>query len=187
MGKLVLVLGGIRSGKSKFAEQELLAQSVPVCYLATGLLLSPDEEWNQRVEAHRNRRPAHWGTHEGYQNLAEVIYQRSEQLFLLDSATMLTSNLLFDFLQEKEVEQLSPSTKEELELRLEREWSTILKASSTASQELWIVSDEVGLGLQASTYLGRLFQDIQGKRNQQLAREADEVYWVVSGLVQRLK
>ena len=89
MGKIVLVTGGARSGKSSFAESKLL-QKDGVCYIATGLMMKEDPEWQERVKLHQERRPQSWDTLEQYWDLATWIEQDHHGDYLLDCATMLT-------------------------------------------------------------------------------------------------
>lgn len=188
MGKLVLVTGGARSGKSAFAEAQLQDQP-DVCYLATGIQPKGDVEWQERVEKHRQRRPQNWQTHEGYQDLAMWLSQQSYSAYLLDCATMLTTNQLFDYLAQQglEIEQLDASSKRQLTQHLEAEWLAIVRAAKEQAGEVWIVTNEVGLGLVPETPLGRFFRDVQGRINQLLAKEASQVYLVICGLAQQLK
>ena len=99
MGKIVLVTGGARSGKSSFAESTLL-QKEGVCYIATGLVMKEDPEWQERVKLHQQRRPKSWDTLEQYRDLASWIDQDNHSDYLLDCATMLTTNRLFDLVNE---------------------------------------------------------------------------------------
>lgn len=194
MGKIVLVTGGARSGKSSFAESTLL-QKEGVCYIATGLVMKEDPEWQERVKLHQERRPQSWDTLEQYRDLASWIDQDNHSDYLLDCATMLTTNRLFDLVNEWYPEKgylsdeqfLSKAEQARILEAMEAEWSQILSAMKKREATFWIVTNEVGLGIVPDTRLGRYFRDLQGRVNQLIAKEASEVYLVICGLAQQLK
>ena len=194
MGKIVLVTGGARSGKSSFAESKLL-QKEGVCYIATGLVMKEDPEWQERVKLHQERRPQSWDTLEQYRDLTTWIEQDDHGDYLLDCATMLTTNRLFDLVNEWYPEKgylldeqfLSKAEQVRILAAMEAEWSQILSAMKERQATFWIVTNEVGLGIVPDTRLGRYFRDLQGRVNQLIAKEASEVYLVICGLAQQLK
>ena len=194
MGKIVLVTGGARSGKSSFAESKLLKKE-RVCYIATGLVMKEDPEWQERVKLHQKRRPQSWDTLEQYQDLATWIEQDHHGHYLLDCATMLTTNRLFDLVNEwypdkgslSDEQFLSKAEQARILEAMEAEWSQILSAMKKRQATFWIVTNEVGLGIVPDTRLGRYFRDLQGRVNQLIAKEASEVYLVICGLAQQLK
>ena len=194
MGKIVLVTGGARSGKSSFAESKLL-QKEGVCYIATGLVMKEDPEWQERVKLHQARRPQSWDTLEQYRDLATWIEQDDHGDYLVDCATMLTTNRLFDLVNECYPEKgylsdeqfLSKAEQARILEAMEAEWSQILSAMKERQATFWIVTNEVGLGIVPDTRLGRYFRDLQGRVNQLIAKEASEVYLVICGLAQQLK
>jgi len=194
MGKIVLVTGGARSGKSSFAESKLL-QKEGVCYIATGLVMKEDPEWQERVKLHQERRPQSWDTLEQYRDLTTWIEQDDHGDYLLDCATMLTTNRLFDLVNEWYPEKgylsdeqfLSKAEQARILEAMEAEWSQILSAMKERQATFWIVTNEVGLGIVPDTRLGRYFRDLQGRVNQLIAKEASEVYLVICGLAQQLK
>ena len=194
MGKIVLVTGGARSGKSSFAESKLF-QKEGVCYIATGLVMKEDPEWQERVKLHQERRPQSWDTLEQYQDLATWIEQDHHGYYLLDCATMLTTNRLFDLVNEwypdkgslSDEQFLSKAEQARILEAMEAEWSQILSAMKKRQATFWIVTNEVGLGIVPDTRLGRYFRDLQGRVNQLIAKEASEVYLVICGLAQQLK
>ena len=194
MGKIVLVTGDARSGKSSFAESKLL-QKEGVCYIATGLVMKEDPEWQERVKLHQERRPQSWDTLEQYRDLASWIDQDNHSDYLLDCATMLTTNRLFDLVNEWYPEKgflsdeqfLSKAEQARILEAIEAEWSQILSAMKERQATFWIVTNEVGLGIVPDTRLGRYFRDLQGRVNQLIAKEASEVYLVICGLAQQLK
>lgn len=194
MGKIVLVTGGARSGKSSFAESKLI-QKEGVCYIATGLIMKEDPEWQERVKLHQQRRPQSWDTLEQYRDLPRWIEQDHHSDYLLDCATMLTTNRLFDLVNEWYPEKgfladeqfLSKTEQARILEAIEAEWSQILSAMKGREATFWIVTNEVGLGIVPDTRLGRYFRDLQGRINQLIAKEASEVYLVICGLAQQLK
>lgn len=194
MAKIVLVTGGARSGKSAFAEEQL-ADRERVCYIATGLHRGEDPEWQERIRLHQERRPASWTTQEQYAGLADWLQEQSHPVYLLDCATLLTSNRLFDLIAQHFPDKLELTEEHFLSRQeqsfllqlLEEEWQELLSTIRQTNAECWIVTDEVGLGIVPETRLGRFFRDVQGKINQLIAKEASEAYLVICGLAQQLK
>lgn len=194
MAKIVLVTGGARSGKSAFAEEQL-ADRDSVCYIATGLPRGEDPEWQERIRLHQERRPASWTTQEQYAGLADWLREQSHPVYLLDCATLLTSNRLFDLIAQHFPDKLELTEEHFLSRQeqsfllqlLEEEWKEVLSTIRQTDAECWIVTDEVGLGIVPETRLGRFFRDVQGKINQLIAKEASEAYLVICGLAQQLK
>ena len=194
MAKIVLVTGGARSGKSAFAEDQL-ADREEVCYIATGLPRGEDPEWQERIRLHQERRPASWTTQEQYAGLADWLQEQSHPVYLLDCATLLTSNRLFDLIAQHFPDKLELTEEHFLSRQeqsfllqlLEEEWKEVLSTIRQTDAECWIVTDEVGLGIVPETRLGRFFRDVQGKINQLIAKEASEAYLVICGLAQQLK
>ena len=194
MAKIVLVTGGARSGKSAFAE-ERLADRERVCYIATGLPRGEDPEWQERIRLHQERRPASWTTQEQYAGLADWLREQSHPVYLLDCATLLTSNRLFDLIAQHFPDKLELTEEHFLSRQeqsfllqlLKEEWQELLSIIRQTDAECWIVTDEVGLGIVPETRLGRFFRDVQGKINQLIAKEASEAYLVICGLAQQLK
>lgn len=170
----VLVLGGSRSGKSAHAES-LLADRPDVTYLATSRPPGDDAEWAARVAAHRARRPASWTTLE---TTAPAELVRSGAV-LVDSVTTWVAALM----DETGVWADGPGAAGRLASRCD----ALLDAWTATPAHVVAVSDEVGLGVVPETRAGRLFRDVLGSVNQRLAGSADEVWFVVAGLPQRLR
>jgi adenosylcobinamide kinase/adenosylcobinamide-phosphate guanylyltransferase len=170
----VLVLGGSRSGKSAHAES-LVAGRTDVTYLATSPPSEDDAEWAARVEAHRARRPASWTTVE---TTAPSELLRGGTV-LVDSVTTWVAALM----DETGVWAEEPGAEERLAARCD----ALVNAWTTTPADVVAVSDEVGLGVVPETRSGRLFRDTLGAVNQRLAGTADEVWFVVAGLPQRLR
>jgi len=183
VGKLIFILGGARSGKSAYAQQ--LAKKVEkergggVVYIATAE--AGDEEMRERIERHRRARPPGWETVEAPRGVAAVVARVGEgrAAVILDCLTLLMSNLLLAEGEE--------ANREETTRRVLREVEELIEAARAVEADVIVVSNEVGMGVVPPTPLGRLFQDIAGQANQLLAQAADEVYFLLAGLPQRLK
>ena len=172
----ILILGGARSGKSRFAQVMAETLGKKVLFVATGEPL--DEEMKARIAEHKKNRPSTWKTIEAPYDAMEQIRQHScgTDVVLLDCMTLLVSNLLGDKSSRKNAEATVLSYIEKLAIFLSQ-----MEAS-------WIiVSNEVGMGLVPETKLGRAYRDILGKTNQLLAWQATEVYLMVSGIPVKIK
>ena len=180
-GKVTLVLGGIRSGKSAFAEELADRSGELVLYVATGKAL--DEEMADRIRRHRERRPAHWQTLEEQLYLPDALrcsnlHDVEVGVILLDSVDVWVSNLLLA----EEDEELDATER----FALESLESTLNLCREKVTQ-LVLVSSEVGLSPVSPNRLGRRFQDLLGTVNQRTAALADEVYLVVAGIPVKVK
>lgn len=175
---LSFITGGVRSGKSAFAEQ-LVAASQSVLYVAFGVVT--DEEMQQRIDAHRRRRPVTWGVWEGTTQFMppEEIYCEYDVMLVDCLSTWLTNYCV----QIPEHELKNPLYREQIRTEAIK-W---LKAVQQSRQHVIVVSSEVGLGGVAMSPLGRFFQDMLGEINQLTAQHANEVYTVLSGIPLRLK
>ena len=172
---LTLVLGGVRAGKSSYA-QRLAAGGKRVLFVATAE--AGDEEMKARISAHREGRPASWDTLEEPIDLAGAmrpLLHRYDTV-LLDCLTLWVSNLL---LRNPDIESSRGEILPEAERLLE------LYRSGDAS---WVVvSNEVGLGVMPPTELGRVYADELGRVNRLVAEQADDVYLMAAGLPLRIK
>jgi len=171
MGKrqIVLITGGARSGKSRFA-LELASFRGKKIFVATAT--ASDEEMRQRIESHRKERSSDWFTIEQPIDVSRVVAENPENLMLIDCLTLWVSNLMMhgrnDEEIQKEVQQLC-------ECLLARRDLTIL------------ITNEVGFGIVPDNELARRFRDLSGMMNQLFAAEADAVILMVSGLPMYLK
>jgi len=177
--RLILVLGGARSGKSRVAEELAGRLGRRVVYLATAEPRDP--EMAARIAHHRQRRPSSWHTIEAPLQVGEALARVAAQadVALLDCLTLLASNILAPLGD-------SPDPAE-AEARLEREVDSLLAAYEAGSASLIIVSNEVGWGLVPTSPLGRVYRDILGRAHQRLAARADLVLLVVAGIAVDLK
>lgn len=171
MGKIVFIVGGARSGKSSFA-LKLAHEYKKVAFVATCQGL--DEEMKERIRMHRAGRPKQWKTIEEPKEIASSLANEKGKFdcVLIDCLTLLISNLLLDGYNQKEILAKIDGL---MQLSKKKEWVTI------------IVSNEVGLGLVPETKLGREFRDIAGKANQAVAKEAQQVFFTVSGIPVKIK
>jgi len=177
-GKLILVTGGARSGKSSFAEKLAKEANKDVTYLATCQAL--DEEMALRIEEHKKRRPKNWKTIEEPLNASSVIEKegKSDRVILLDCLALLVANLIFS---------KGDSTSELIDQAVLNEIKTLAKISKDVPASVIIVTNEVGMGIVPEYPLGRAYRDTLGKANQILASEADEVYLLVCGIPVNVK
>jgi len=178
-GRLILLLGGARSGKSAYAlrlaQDRERAAGDEVCFIATAQGL--DEDMTARISRHRTERPAHWRTIEEPCQIDEALGQSSSAgIVIVDCLTLFVSNWLMRHEAEHECEQL-----------VRRITRNFLELTRTRQQTIICVSNEVGLGVVPNTSLGRVFRDLLGRVNQEFAAEADEVYLLVAGLPLQLK
>jgi adenosylcobinamide kinase/adenosylcobinamide-phosphate guanylyltransferase len=174
---LTLILGGARGGKSAFAQALAARRSERVTFLATAE--AGDEEMRARIEQHRVSRPGHWLTIESPSCVAEAASKaaRQSEVILLDCLALLVSNLLL-----AEGEDYAAA-----EARVDRELADLLAAYQAGAASLIVVSNEVGMGVVPASPLGRVYRDLLGRANAQLARAADEVYVMVAGLAMEIK
>jgi adenosylcobinamide kinase/adenosylcobinamide-phosphate guanylyltransferase len=173
-GALVVVIGGVRSGKSAFAERLVARGAGPVLYVATARLTDP--ELAARVAAHRARRPPGWALVEEPLDPARAIAARPAATVLLDSLTLLVANAL----------ELAPA-RDAPAAHVERVVGELVALARDGQRRLVVVTDEVGQGGVALTPLGRQFADLLGDANQALAAAAERVYYVVAGLAVELR
>jgi adenosylcobinamide kinase/adenosylcobinamide-phosphate guanylyltransferase len=186
MAQLILVTGGVRSGKSNYAEQLARNLGQPVLYIATALPF--DGEMQERIAHHRARRPADWDTWEAYRDL-RTIFDRPDQTYpvlLVDCLTILVSNWLLerDAAGGEKWETIAP---QELEQMIQAELRAFLDAAGQHGATVIMVTNEVGAGIVPENKLARLFRDIAGRINQTVAARADEVYLLVCGLPVKIK
>ncbi|HHW37364.1 MAG TPA: bifunctional adenosylcobinamide kinase/adenosylcobinamide-phosphate guanylyltransferase [Bacillales bacterium] len=176
---ITLVTGGVRSGKSRFAEARAKEVSPSVLYVAFGV--SIDHEMEQRINKHQIRRPKEWGLlEEPYGLLNGIHIYQSYDCILVDSIETWVSNQCIRIPKE----QLKNPEYPAAILQETKEW---LAHISELKCSIIIVTSETGLGGVAMSPLGRFFQDVLGEVNQLIAEQADEVYAVISGIPVRIK
>ena len=166
-----LILGGARSGKSRLAEQLASDSGLPVTYIATSQAL--DGEMNERVQLHRQRRPAEWGLIEEPLALAAVLRAEAAEgrCLLVDCLTLWLTNLLML----------------EDEQRLAEERDALLDCLAQLPGTLILVSNETGLGVVPMGELTRRYVDQAGWLHQAVAERCQRVVLTVAGLPLMLK
>ena len=167
----VLVTGGVRSGKSRYAEQ-LLAEADGVTYLAAGYPTGDDPEWNARVAAHQLHRPASWRTVETLE-LAQGVREADGPVLIDCLGTWLTRT--FDAWDAWDAPAAS------WEQRLNQEVVELASAIAAHPQEVVVVTNEVGWGLVSEYPAGRVFADQLGRLNQASAAACDQVALLAAG------
>jgi adenosylcobinamide kinase / adenosylcobinamide-phosphate guanylyltransferase len=186
---LTLVLGGARSGKSRYA-QSLCESASYVIYIATARVEdgAGDHEMRERIARHRADRPAEWQTVEEPLDLSRAVRESAiEATLLIDCATIWISNLMWEFKEEPASEQHRlilanvDSLIDAVRLRAGN------PAGAFIAGEVIIVSNEVGGGLVPEHSVARAFRDLQGFANQRLAQAAGNVVFIAAGLPLRLK
>nr|BBH85944.1 adenosylcobinamide kinase/adenosylcobinamide phosphate guanyltransferase [Thermosporothrix sp. COM3] len=188
--RLILVLGGARSGKSSYAELLAARSGCPVAYIATAT--ADDNEMSERIRRHQDARPAEWVTIEEPYDLEAAFRRGCERadVVLLDCVTLWVSNWL---LRDGRLVEGEQATAEALfNTEIVQQVDKLLRAFAEAdeSKRLILVSNEVGLGLVPPYPIGRVYRDTLGRVNMRLARAADAVYLLVAGLpldVRRLR
>ena len=182
MGKITFVLGGARSGKSSWAEAralEMERSGSSVVYLATCEYRADDAEMCNRIARHRSRRPSAWSTVEEPYGIEDVVASlEAGSVVLVDCLSLWVSNLLLIT-----PEQGDSGTADAVLGRVR----VYLDAAKRSAGDVIVVSNETGCGVVPSSHLGRLYRDILGWANQEAAQAADEVWFLVAGLPQRLK
>jgi adenosylcobinamide kinase / adenosylcobinamide-phosphate guanylyltransferase len=171
-GSVTLVLGGARSGKSRYAQQ-LAEQSRDVVFIATAR--ASDEEMRAKIERHREDRPKEWSTIEEPLDLPKVLaeHQLASEVIVVDCLTIFAANLL----------EAAGEGSNAIERRVE----ALCEALRTAQCNVVLVSNEVGSGVVPPYPVGRRFRDLLGEINQKVARVADDVVLMVAGLPLALK
>ena len=170
---VTLVVGGARSGKSRYAES-LLRSHPKVTYVAPGPVPDgSDPEWAERISLHQARRPAQWTTLETT-DLATVIRAADHPVLIDCLSTWLTR--LIDEIDAWQDRGRATS-------HLEEETARLLDALSSATVEVVLVTNEVGCSVVPSTASGRMFRDDLGRLNAAVSSQSDHVALVVAGRV----
>ncbi|MGG7519738.1 bifunctional adenosylcobinamide kinase/adenosylcobinamide-phosphate guanylyltransferase [Allorhizobium undicola] len=168
--KRVFVLGGARSGKSRFAEQICIETGAERHYIATGRAW--DDEMRARIASHREERGPLWTTHEEPLALAETLHRLDApgRVVLVDCLTLWITNLMM-----------------EESLGIEAESAALAELLPQLTASVILVSNEVGLGIVPENRMARAFRDHAGRLHQMIAASADEVFFVAAGLSLKMK
>lgn len=166
-----LILGGVRSGKSRLAEKLATESLLPVTYIATATI--EDEEMRERIAAHRVRRPDHWQVIEEPLQLASALIQQAnkDHCLLVDCLTLWLTNLL-----------VHPDTS-----KFDTERTEFLRVLPQLTGKLILVSNETNMGVTPMGELSRRYCDEAGKLHQEIAHLCEQVVLTVAGLPLMLK
>ena len=172
MAGIIFILGGARSGKSSYAIELAKKNKKRVAFIATCQAL--DKEMAQRIKFHKKTRPRDWQTFEEPYKVSELLFKIGNkfEVILIDCLTLFVSNLMLKGLKEDTINE---------------EVNSIVSAINKIKAKAIIVSNEVGSGIVPENKLGRNFRDIAGKTNQIVAKESDEVFFMVSGIPCKIK
>ena len=183
--KIIFVIGGARSGKSSFVLNEVSTLEGTRAYIATGEAL--DEEMHDRISKHKDDRGPEWSTYEEPVDVAEVLTDIKDKyrVVVIDCLTLWLSNVMMRL---KNKEQRTKTTEKSVE-----EFINELKSLKNSSHvthhasRLFIVSNELGMGIVPENEMAREFRDLAGFLNQKVAAIADEVYMVTAGIPVKIK
>jgi len=167
--KIILITGGQRSGKSRYAEELALSLSTCPVYLATAHIW--DEEFRERVRRHQERRGPQWTNIEEEKLLSR--HDMTGRVVLIDCITLWLTNFFFD--NDSDTDKTLQEAKDELD--------RFTKADATYI----FVTNEIGCGGVSENAIQRRFTDLQGWMNQYIATKADEVILMVSGIAVKVK
>ncbi len=170
--KITFILGGVRSGKSRYAVNLSGKDGKKIAFLATCEAL--DDEMEERIARHKQERPKNWVTFEEPRKIAAVVKKISRRfdVVLVDCLTLWVSNCLLSGMRAEEIE---------------REIKAVLTAAQNGRARVILVSNEVGLGIVPDNKLARDFRDLAGRVNQIVAKKADAVIFMVAGIPVKIK
>ena len=168
-GRITFILGGSRSGKSSFALD--CASKLPgsKAFIATAQAF--DEEMKERIERHKKERSADWKTFEEPTALPQILSRISEEhdVIIVDCLTLWLSNLIMN------------------DTAVDADIESLLSAAATCPSCIFIVSNEVGMGIVPENALARRFRDLAGTLNRRVAEIANVVYLVAAGIPLKIK
>lgn len=169
----------MRSGKSSFAQELALKLNQPVLFVATAE--AGDEEMRQRIEKHKQRRPAAWKTLEVTIDIGSHISRkmRGSQVVIVDCITLLVNNIFGQYNNQTDASLIGEKVAAEI--------NELIECIQQSDATFIIVTNEIGLGLVPTGEMSRLYRDLLGEANQRLAQTADEVYLMVAGLPIQVK
>lgn len=178
MGKIILVTGGARSGKSKFAEElALKIGGGHAAYIATAQIF--DSEMAERVKIHKARRGSEWITFESPFNADKTVSYAAKNFnaILFDCVTIYLSNFLCN----------ANLDGENIFADFEKLINNLITAAKNSDSTIIFVSNEVGAGIVPENKLARMFRDFAGLANQMLAKESAQVFLTVAGIAIDIK
>lgn len=183
-GKIILVTGGARSGKSTFAEKIALKENGGVAYIATAQVF--DDEMRFRVDLHQKRRPANWETFEAPFAADKAIEQASKEYntILFDCLTIYLSNIICSMSQTELLDEKLVND------NIMSAVDSLIKAAIKVradGKKIIFVTNEVGAGIVPENHLARLYRDVSGLANQRIAAVANNVIAVMAGIAVDIK
>ena len=178
-----LIIGGARSGKSRYAQELALKSGGPVIFVATAT--AGDEEMRQRIEEHRKARPDVWSTFEATTHVGSQVLQKigEAKTVIVDCITLLINNIFLQY-SDHAGERIDAPL---IEKAVVTEIGELVDCIGRVNTNFIIVTNEVGLGLVPANRMGRLYRDLLGNANQMLAQHADEIYLMVAGIPMLIK
>jgi adenosylcobinamide kinase/adenosylcobinamide-phosphate guanylyltransferase len=183
---VTFVIGGARSGKSTFAELKAKEYSKKVLYIATAVVT--DQAMADRVKKHKEQRPLSWHTLEMYRDFKQLIEKPEfigSEAILIDCITTLIGNFMYD--SKLDFDSCSAEDVNILESIITDEVLSLINVCNENNKKLIIVSNETGMGLVPSYYMGNYFRDISGRINNRIGQESDFMYFTFSGIPIKLK
>ena len=171
--KIVFITGGARSGKSSFALKEASLVPGRKAFIATAEAIDP--EMKDRIERHRRDRGPDWETCEEPLRVSKAIEEMSESfdVLVLDCLTIWLSNVMW--------------AGTDVDMEIENLVRTIERFSGNSPATLFIVSNEVGMGIVPENEMARKYRDLSGRLNQKVAEVSGEVYLTVAGIPVKIK
>ena len=171
---IILLHGGVSSGKSRFAVKTARELELPTVFLASYRNFYADSEMKRKINRHKKERPSDWITIEPVFDIIDITsqYKNKKVVLLLDCLSLYTSGLMMDGLSDKKI------------LRHIKDWSEKMK---TCKCNWIIVSNEVGMSPVPDSKETRRFRELLGKCNQIVAKTATQVYFFVAGIPQKIK
>ena len=166
---IVLVTGGTRSGKSRYAQQRAKQLHTTPVYVATARVW--DDDFKQRIVRHQQERGPEWSNFETEKYVSAL--PLTNRVVVIDCVTLWLTNFFVD--HQQNIERALREFQQEID-KLEAQQATFI-----------IITNEIGMGLHADTEVGRKFVDLQGWANQYIASKADEVIFMVSGIPLQVK
>lgn len=185
MGKIILITGGARSGKSTFAEVQVKTHKLQTAYVATAVAF--DDSMKNRIKKHIDQRPEFWTTFEQPTQVHEIIetINQKHKVMLLDCITVLLTNTLFQ--NDVDWDTITEEKIDIIEEKIQSDLNKLVKKMQESDLTSYLVTNEIGSGIVPENKLARIFRDIAGRGNQYLASVSDEVYYVVSGIPMKIK
>lgn len=167
---IYLITGGERSGKSSYGENLAMELSAAPMYVATARKW--DGDFQKRIDRHQQERDERWINVEKEKYLGEIDF--TGKVAVIDCVTLWLTNFFVD-------------TENDIVLCLEKAKAEFEKVADQQDTTVIIITNEIGMGVHAETHIGRKFTELQGWMNQYLAKKADKVVLMVSGIPVTIK